>query len=83
MKATFAKVPVAAPALARSNSHATEPASGEGLLAISLPWTWLPSFSFQVGPAKWLPIGLPDASSNFASGAFKVHLVAAGVLVQV
>jgi hypothetical protein len=44
-------------------------ASGDGLFWRSSPLTVLPSFDFQMGPALWVPMGLPDASRSVASGA--------------
>ena len=46
-----------------------EVASGDGLFSSSSPLTVLPSFDFQMGPAPWVPTGVPDASMRAASGA--------------
>jgi len=43
-------------------------ASSAGLDAATLPLTSLPSSNFHVGPAKWLPAGLPVEVVSFASG---------------
>jgi len=47
--------------------------SGESTWATALPVTLLPSVSFQLGPAKWLPMNLPLSSFSSASGALRVQ----------
>lgn len=50
-----------------------ESGSGESTWATALPVILLPSVSFQLGPAKWLPMTLPLSSFNSASGALSVQ----------
>lgn len=54
-------------------SQGIDVGSGDALFWSSSPLTLLPSFDFQMGPALWVPAGLPDASVRVASGARKTH----------
>ena len=50
-------------------SQGMDVASGDELFWRNSPLTVLPSLDFQMGPAPWVPTGLPDASMSVASGA--------------
>ena len=50
-------------------SQGMEVASEDGLFWRSSPLMELPSFDFQMGPAPWDPMGLPETSRSVASGA--------------
>jgi len=49
-------------------SQGMDVGSGDALFWRTSPLTVLPSLDLQMGPAPWVPTGLPDASIRVASG---------------
>jgi len=69
MNSTRVMMPEPEGLTALRRSQGMDVGSGEALFWRSSPLMVLPSFDFQMGPAPWVPTGLPDASIRVASGA--------------
>ena len=69
MNSTWVMMPEPEGLAALSRSQGMAVGSGDGLFWRSSPLTVLPSLDFQMGPAPWVPMGLPEASMSVASGA--------------
>lgn len=69
MNSTLVMTPVPETLAAFKRSQGIAVGSGEAAFCRSSPLTELLSLDFQVGPAPWPPMSLPDASVSTASGA--------------
>ena len=69
MNSTLVMMPEPETVAALRRSQGIAVGSGEAAFWSSSPSTELPSLDFQMGPAPWVPTGLPEVSISVASGA--------------